>query len=145
MSNEADKITATELRLISVFNELTKCSALRCFIDSESNRIIFLVDKSEYGRAIGKNGRNIKLLSQIFKRPVEIVKYSDNLEEMVSYLFPAEGIEEVSLVDGRDGKSVTIKIRDEYKGKAIGKNGRNIKRARLLLKALFNVTKVSIK
>ncbi|MEM4957591.1 MAG: NusA-like transcription termination signal-binding factor [Acidilobaceae archaeon] len=145
MSIDSSRITVEELRLMSAFSELTRCTAYRCIIDSENNRVIFLVDKSDYGRAVGKNGKNVRILSQVFKRPVEIVRYPDKLEEMIRYLFPAESIENFELQESREGKVLIIKIREEYKGRAIGKNGRNIKRARLLLKTLFGISRVQVR
>ena len=55
-----DRITLEELRYISVFQELTGVTVYRCVADSEFNRLIFLVGKGEAGRAIGRNGRNVK-------------------------------------------------------------------------------------
>ncbi|NOZ30853.1 MAG: NusA-like transcription termination signal-binding factor, partial [Crenarchaeota archaeon] len=42
-------------------------------------------------------------------------------------------------------KQVIVKVAEEDKGRAIGKEGRNIKRARLVLQKLYGVSSVVIK
>ncbi|MGC9072280.1 MAG: NusA-like transcription termination signal-binding factor, partial [Acidilobus sp.] len=95
--------------------------------------------------AIGKDGRNVKTLSKLLNRNVEIVEYAETLDGMVKSLMNGVTILKVDVVE-RDGvKAVYIKVKEDEKGKAIGKDGRNVKRARLVLGKLFNVNKVVIR
>jgi len=140
-----DKITLEELRYLSIFQDLTDALPYRCIIDEEGNRLIFLVKPEDVGKAIGRRGSKIKVLSGIFKKNVEVVAYSDELEEMIKNLFPGVKILDVS-INERDGrKIIVLKVAEEDKGRAIGREGRNIKRARLVLKKLFGVDNVIIR
>jgi len=38
-----------------------------------------------------------------------------------------------------------VRVKEEQKGAAIGKGGRNVKRARLILQRLFNIDKVIVR
>ncbi|MGC9210291.1 MAG: NusA-like transcription termination signal-binding factor [Acidilobus sp.] len=142
---KSDRIGLEELRYISLLQDLTGAMVYRALEDEEGNRIIFLVDKNDVGKAIGKDGRNVKMLSKLLNKNVEIVEYSDTLDGMVRNLMNGVTVLKVDVVE-RDGmKAVYIKVKEDEKGKAIGKDGRNVKRARLVLGKLFNVNKVVIR
>jgi len=140
-----DKITLEELRYLSIFQDLTDALPYRCIIDEEGNRLIFLVKPEDVGKAIGRRGSKIRVLSEIFKRNVEVVAYSDELEEMIRNLFPGVKILDISISERGGQKIVVLKVAEEDKGRAIGREGRNIKRARLVLKKLFGVDNVIIR
>ena len=143
--SEGGRITVEELRYLSIFQDITGAMAYRCIIDDESNRLIFLVKKGEAGKAIDRAGRNIKMLRKLFDRSIEVVEYSDELEEMVKNLFTGVQVLKIDVIERGDNKVVYIAVRDEDKGKAIGRAGRNSKRAKLVLKELFGVTNVIIR
>ena len=143
--SERGKITVEELRYLSIFQEFTGAMAYRCIVDKEGGRLIFLVDSADLGRAIGKKGSNVKLLSRLFNKNVEIVEYASDLEGMIKNLFPGVKILNIHVTSRGDEKMVTIKVAEEDKGKAIGRDGKNVKRARLVLSEIFGVSKVSIK
>ena len=140
-----DKITLEELRYLSIFQDLTDALPYRCIIDNEGNRLIFLVKPEDVGKAIGRRGSKIRILSEIFKKNVEVVPFSDALETMIKNLFPGVKIENITINERGDEKVVVLRVAEEDKGRAIGREGRNIKRARLVLKKLFNVSNVIIK
>ena len=61
------------MRLISLFQNVTKTTARDCLDDEKENRIIFVVNEGKMGLAIGKGGSNAKSLQNILKRNVELV------------------------------------------------------------------------
>ena len=144
-SKPGDRIDLEELRYMSLLQDLTGAMVYRAIVDSDGNRIFYLVDKGDMGKAIGKDGRVVKTLSKILNKEVEIIEYAQDLETMVRNLFPGVTILRVDVVDRKDGKVVYVKVRDDEKGKAIGRDGRVVKRARIVLNKLFNVDKVVIR
>ena len=46
------------MRLISLFQNVTKATARDCLDDEKENRIIFVVNEGKMGLAIGKGGSN---------------------------------------------------------------------------------------
>jgi N utilization substance protein A len=140
-----DRITVEELKYMSIFSEVTGATVYRCLIDGESGKLYFLVKRGDLGRAVGRNGRNIKVLSELFKRQIEVFEYSDDIAEMVKNLFPGVEILKVDVIERGEGKIVNVTVKEEDKGKAIGRDGRNVKRARMILGKLFNVSKLTIK
>jgi N utilization substance protein A len=144
-NSKGDRISLEELRFISLFQDITGAMVYRAIEDAESNRLFYLVDKNDLGKAIGKDGRNVKTLSKILNKNVEVIGYAPDLESMVRNLFPGISVLKVDVVDKGDGKVIYVKVKDDEKGKAIGKDGRNVKRARVVLLKLFNVDKVVIR
>jgi len=143
--NKSDRIGLEELRYISLLQDLTGAMVYRALEDDNDNRIIYLVDKNDVGKAIGKDGRNVKMLSKMLNKNVEIVEYANEIDNMVSNLLTGVTVLKVEVTE-RDGlKTVYVKVKDDEKGKAIGKDGRNVRRARLVLNRLFNVDRVVIR
>ncbi|MEB2793306.1 MAG: NusA-like transcription termination signal-binding factor [Caldisphaeraceae archaeon] len=143
--NSGDIIDLEELRYLSLFQDLTGAMAYRCITDNTDNRVFYLVNKRDIGKAIGKDGKNVKALSKILNKEVEIVGYSDGLEPMVRNLFSGVSILKVDFIERGEQKVVYVKVSEDDKGKAIGKDGKNVKRARIILGKLFNVAKVVVK
>ncbi len=140
-----DRITFEELRYLSIFEDLTGAMAYRCITDDNNNRLIFLVKPSDMGKAIGRRGRNIRLLEKLFGKNVEILPYADDLETMVRNLFPGIRLLNINVVKRGDSKIIYVKVHEEDLGRAIGKGGRNSQRARLVLKKLFDIDSVVLR
>ncbi len=140
-----DRITVEELRYLSVFGDLTGAMAYRCVVDNDNNRLIFLVKPSDMGKAIGRRGRNIRLLEKLFGKNVEILPYADDLESMVRNLFSGVRLVNINVVRRGDSKVIYIRVHEDDLGKAIGKGGRNSQRARLVLKKLFDIDSVILR
>ena len=62
---QAIKLTTDQIRLISLFQNVTKTTARDCIDDEQQNKIIFVVNSGKMGLAIGKGGSNIKSLQNI--------------------------------------------------------------------------------
>ena len=59
------KLSTDQMRLISLFQNVTKATARDCLDDEKQDRIIFVVNEGMMGLAIGKGGSNIKSLQNI--------------------------------------------------------------------------------
>lgn len=138
------KLTTEELRYMSLFQQETNVTARDCIIDQENNRIIFLVDPDKMGMAIGKDGVNVKRLEKRIGKSVELVSYSENLEDLVKNLMAPARVKGIRVVQGQDKKTIYITVEPSDKGLAIGKGGRNVARAKLILKRYADIDSVVI-
>ncbi len=133
------------MRYIALLENLTGAIAKDCIVDEEANRIIFVIRPGDMGLAIGKSGSNIDRTRKVIGRAVEIVEYAETPDEYLrNILSPAKvrGIRIAKSPDGQTFAHVTVDPRD--KGMAIGKNGRNINKTRLLMKRHFDIDNVNI-
>ncbi|TRM80782.1 NusA-like transcription termination signal-binding factor, partial [Sulfolobus sp. F3] len=102
------------------------------------------VEGKDMGMAIGKGGVNVKKLRKIIGKDIEIVAYSDNLEELVKNLMSPARVKSIKIINSNSRKSVYITVDPQDKGLAIGKNGRNVVRAKLILKRYMDIDNVVI-
>ncbi|PVU68528.1 NusA-like transcription termination signal-binding factor, partial [Acidilobus sp. SCGC AC-742_M05] len=77
--NKSDRIGLEELRYISILQDLTGAMVYRALEDDNDNRIIYLVDRNDVGKAIGRDGRNVKMLSKMLNKNIEIVEYANDI------------------------------------------------------------------
>jgi len=78
-------------------------------------------------------------------KQVEIFEYFEEPERFVRNALKPARVKDVQIVDRVDGgKIIMVNIDSKDKGIAIGKNGQNIKKIRLLAKRYFNLDTVII-
>ena len=139
------KLTTDQMRLMSLFQNVTGATARDCVEDEKQNRVIFVVNAGKMGLAIGKGGSHIKNLQNIVKRNVELVEYSDDPTTFLKNMLNSKLISEVKLNKRADGTLQAIVIVDpKKKGIVVGREGRNAEKARLLAKRYFEITSVLI-
>ena len=137
------RLTEEEIRYATLFESITGVTPSDVVIDTEYSRIIFVVQRNQAAIAVGKGGSNVKMLRQIIGKDVEIVEAGDTPEELIkNSLYPARVIV-VKITKAPSGSKVAITtVAPEDKGVAIGKNGKNIARARLLAKRYYDIEKI---
>lgn len=137
------RLTDEEIRYATLFESMTGVTPIDVVIDNSYNRIIFVVGKSQAALAVGKGGNNVRMLKQIIGKDVEVVEYADTPEELIkNSLYPAKVIA-VKVTKSPSGSLVAITtVAPSDKGIAIGKNGRNIAKAKLLAKRYYDVDRV---
>ena len=142
---QAIKLTTDQIRLISLFQNVTKTTARDCLDDEKQNKIIFVVNEGKMGLAIGKGGSNIKTLQNILKRHVELIEYFDDPTKFLKNILNPKLVNEVKVDTKQDGSLQAIVIVDQgKKGLVVGREGRNAERARLFAKRYFNISNVLI-
>ena len=139
------KLTTDQMRLMSLFQNVTGATARDCVEDEKQDRIIFVVNSGKMGLAIGKKGAHIRSLQNIVKRNVELVEYFDDPITFLKNLLNSKLVTEVKLNSRADGSKQAIVIVDaKKKGIVVGREGRNAEKARLLAKRYFEISSVLI-
>jgi N utilization substance protein A len=139
------KLTSDEMRYIALFENVTGAVATDCIIDDKRGRIIMVVKPGSAGLAIGKHGSRIKLLRNMLKRDMEVVEYADNPVDLIKNSFVPARIKEVRITERLDNRKVAIVTVEEHdRGVAIGRDGRNVDRARILARRYFQIDNVII-
>lgn len=139
------KLTSEQLSLMSIFQRVTGATARDCIIDDKSDRVIFLVSKSEMGLAIGKSGSSVKRLENILKRRVEVVEWADDITGLVKNALNPKFVQDVRITDKLDGtKSIVVVIDPRKKGAVLGEGGKNAERLRLIAKRHYNISSIQI-
>lgn len=139
------KLTTDQMRLISLFQNVTGASARDCVEDEKQNRVIFVVNEGKMGLAIGKGGSHIRNLQNIIKKNVELVEFSDDPINFLKNMLNSKLVMDVKLNKRLDGTTQAIVLVDpKKKGIVVGREGRNAEKARLLARRYFEITSVLI-
>ena len=81
------KLTTDQMRLMSLFQNVTGATARDCVEDEKQNRVIFVVNSGKMGLAIGKGGSHIKSLQNIVKKNVELVEFDKDPTKFLKNMF----------------------------------------------------------
>jgi len=139
------KFTSREMRYIALFESITGANAKDCIVDEELNRVIFIIKEGDVGMAIGRGGKNIRLLEKMTGKKHEIIEHSENPTQFIKNALKPARVNEIRITERPDGKSIAVvSVNPRDKGVAIGKNGRNAERIRFLAKRYFQIQNVSI-
>jgi len=139
------KLSTDQMRLMSLFQNVTGATARDCVEDEKQNRVIFVVNEGKMGLAIGKGGSHIKNLQNIVKRNVEIVEYSDDPIKFLKNILNPKLVNEVKMNKRDDGTlQAIVTVDPKKKGIVVGREGRNAEKARLLAKRYFEISSVLI-
>lgn len=133
-----------ELRFISILEGLTGALAVDCIWDKSETRVIFVVRRNDTGKVIGRGGTTIRRLRDHFQKNVDIVEYSENIEIFAANTLAPAKTKSIEIHEKSGKKTVVVTVIPKEKGKAIGKNGRNIQKSRFLMKRHFGVNNVVI-
>ena len=139
------KLSTDQMRLMSLFQNVTGATARDCVEDEKQDRVIFVVNSGKMGLAIGKGGSHIKHLQNIIKRNVELVEYDDDPAKFLKNLLNPKLVIEVKINKRPNGSLQALVVVDgKKKGIVVGREGRNAEKARLLAKRYFEITSVLI-
>jgi transcription termination/antitermination protein NusA len=138
------KLTTEGIRYIALFESLTGAIARDCYVDDENDRVIFVVKKGDMGLAIGKNGNNINRVKKSIGKHIEIVEYSDEVDEFVANALQPVFVKKVQIIVKESRKLAYVEVMSKDRGIAIGKNGRNIQKAKVLAQRHYGLEDVII-
>ncbi len=120
---------------INLFENITK-SKVKDLIEKEE-KFIFIVDKGELIKALGRKGKNIKTLENLMHKRLKVVEFNDDpLKFVKSFIYP---IQPVFLA--LNNNEVEIKVEDrKSKGLLIGRESKNLNELNSLVKDYYNLS-----
>lgn len=137
-------LTEDCMRLISQFESLTGAGSRDCVIDERNERIIYVINPGEMGLAIGKKGASIKKASDVMGKRIEVVEYSEDPEQFIKNCFLPAQVVSVEFEESEEGPVAHVEVREEDRGIAIGKEGKNIFKAKRLSQRQHDIADVQL-
>ena len=106
-----------------------------------NDKLIFIIGENEMGRAIGKNGANIKKMERLLKKKIKLTEFSnDALQFARNLAYPAE-ISDAKIEDG----VITLSGRDTAtRAMLIGRERQNINHLTEIVKRYFDVKEIKV-
>ena len=130
------KLDINTIGSINIFENITGSEVKDCI--ENNGKLIFIVEESQLGKALGKKGSNLQRAKNIMKKDIQVIVFSNDVLKFVSYLMFPNKAKDISLLDG----VITIKTGDlSTKGKIFGRNRENLKKINEILKRHFKDVK----
>jgi N utilization substance protein A len=133
------KLDTETLKFIALFERITRAKVKDCFFTKD--KLTFVVEEGELGKALGKNKSNLYRLEGMFKRRLKIVEYAPSAEQFIVNLIKQLTILGIATED----KLVTIKGADsKTKGLIIGARAQNLRRTEEIAKKYFDIEEIKV-
>jgi N utilization substance protein A len=130
------------MRYVALFQDLTRTTVVDC-VDAE-DRLIFVVKAGEIGKAIGKRGEHAAKLKRLMNKDIHVVEYSDEPEQFIANVFRNYDVKRVEIEQRGSVTHATVTVDGAKKGRAIGRQGRNLRISRDLIARHHPVQSVSV-
>jgi N utilization substance protein A len=138
------KFDTKTLDLIRLFNSVTSVPAKDCIFIENDGIVVFIVANQDVGKAIGRKAMNVKFLRDKTQKDIDIIGFMEDPTEFLRNVFLPAKVEEIIFQDRNGQKVAIVRAGSDQKGIIIGRNGRNINKAKLLMRRHFDFDDVLI-
>lgn len=126
------------MKLMTLFESMSGAKVKDCIANK---KIIFIIGENEMGKAIGRNGVNIKRMENMVKKKIKLIEFSDDVLQFVkNAVYPAE-------ISSVEQENDIIKIRGKdtsTKAMLIGRERQNINYLTNIVKRYFDVKEIRV-
>lgn len=134
------RLTAESIQYIALFENMTRAKILDCIPEDE--RLVYVVKQGDMGLAIGRNGENINRVKKVLDKPIELVEYSDEPVTFLKNAFGPVSVSSVNIINKNGKRLAYVEVPNKEKGLAIGRNGKNIEKVKMLARRHHNIEDV---
>ena len=127
------------MKFMAMFESLTHISPKDCI---SGEPLIFVVNRGDIARAIGKNASNIHRLEGMLKKRVKIIEFNDDVCMFIRNVIAPLKVAEVSLEENK----ITIKDPDtKVKGMIIGRDSTNLNKTKEIVSRYFEFEDIVVR
>ncbi|MBU1202316.1 MAG: NusA-like transcription termination signal-binding factor [Nanoarchaeota archaeon] len=120
------------IQQISLFERVAQADVKECFYFKE--KLTFMVESGQLGRALGKNKSKLIKLEDMFKKPIRIIEYNNDMKQFIVNLIAPLKVVSMTI----EGNVVTITGPDtKTKGLMIGSKAKNLRETEEVVKKYF--------
>ncbi len=132
------KFDVNIIKIISLFESMTKAKVKDCIANE---RILFIVEKDEISKAIGKGGANVKRIEKALNRKIKIVEFNSNLIQFIKNLiYPLKSKD----IKEEDKNIIITPIDNNTRGLLIGRAAQNLRGFEEIAKRYFDIEQIKI-
>ena len=140
------KFNSNEIRYIALFESMTGAMVKDCLVDEDHSKVTYVVKNGDMGLAIGKGGSTVNKVKRAVDKGVEIVEHSDDPTVFIKNLLAPAQLKSIKVLKKESGETIaTVTADNTNKRIAIGKDGVNIERAKLLANRQHNISNIVLK
>lgn len=134
------RLTAESIQYIALFENMTRANILDCIPEEE--RLVYVVKQGDMGLAIGKNGESINRVKKALDKPIELVEYSEDPATFLKNSFGPVSVSSVNIISKNGKRLAYVEVPNKENGLAIGRNGKNIEKVKMLARRHHNIEDV---
>lgn len=126
------------MKLIALFESVTGAKVKDCIANEKT---VFIIEEGEMGKAIGKNGVNVKRMENMIKKKIKLVEFSNDVLQFVkNIIYP------IDIFDIKQDEGVIIIHGKNTASKAmiIGRERQNINHMKDIVRRYFNVEEIKV-
>ncbi len=126
------------MKLMTFFESMTGAKVKDCMAN---DKILFIVDENDVGKAIGKNGANIKRVENRLKKKIKVVGFnSDAVQFVRNLIYPINAVE-VS----QENAVINLHSKDtNTRAMLIGRDRKNLNHLTNIVKRYFDIQEIKI-
>lgn len=127
------------MKYMSMFEALTNSKLKDCIVNED--KIIFIVEENEIGKAIGKKGMNVRKIEGMLKKKIKIVEFNSNLLQFIkNFIYPLQ-LKEIK----EEEKMITLIGSDlKTRGALIGREAKNLNNLKSIVKRYFDIEDIKV-
>ena len=126
------------IKLITLFESMTGAKVKDCI---SNDKLVFIIEENEMGKAIGKNGVNIKRIEKALKRKVKLVEFSNDIAQFIRNItYPAQ-ITEIK----QENDAIIIQGKDvNSRAMLIGRERQNLNHLTEIVRRYFDTKEIKV-
>ena len=132
--NMVNTIDMKGIMHLNLFNRITRIQTRYCF--SYNEILMFCVPKYDLPRALGRNGENLKRMSDILKKRIRIIPIPRGLQDAKSFIqlvIAPVGFKDIEVGNGE----IIVNAGSENKAALLGRNKRRLLEMKEIVKDFF--------
>ena len=127
------------IKFISMFESATGAAVKDCFM--QNDKIMFIVQENQIGKALGKGGANIKKLENMLKKKIRIAEFNPDAVQFVQNIIYPIKPKDITEEDG----IITITPNDsKTRGYLIGRAAANLRNYEEIVKRYFEIREIKV-
>ena len=131
------------LGYMALFEKVARVELKECL--ENEDMVLFVVLEKKLAEMFKRNDNAIAELKERINKHILVVEYSRDLIMFVKNIFYRFGVKEIN-INWKEGQTnVLVTVEQNEVGKAIGKEGRNIKLFRDAVQRYYNIKSLNIK
>ena len=132
------KYDASVMKYMSLFESVTRARLKDCIM---GEKVIFIVEEGEMGKAIGKHGANVKMLESMLKKSIRVIEFNNNITEFIGNLISPIRPKALEAAEG----GVVITANDmKTRGMLIGRDRKNVEQVKEIVGRYFGNIEIKV-
>ena len=130
-------IDSDAMALINTFESSTGAAVKDCIVNE---KVLFIVEENQMGKAIGKNGINIKKMEYLLKKKIKLAEFNNDAAQFVKNLAYPNEVQ----VEKKDGAIIVHCNDSNTRAMVIGRERQNINHISDIIKRYFDVKEIKV-